>query len=336
MRLPDLTRLRALALLVATSCGEGGASNDTASSTGAGSETTLDPPPATSSSTSIDGLTSSTSSSTDAETATSPTTSSTDTSGLATSTDTSGPTATTFQTDTATTDTPGLCDGVHVGDLLIEEDTDLEPLASLGRVTGNVYVRMQGRDQPDLSFFGCLHTIDGSLIIKNNVFLASTAGMADLQSVQRIWVYENQGLQTVSGFDGVVELFELRIYGNPMLEKILFDTLTTAATMTLGFCVGDMGAAQEPLLLDLAGFSGLTKVGSITIEGHESLVTAEVLDALAANGAPDPLAGATVRFNVLLPEADVHAQLDTLGLSMQQRDVCGNAEGDPECFCVVG
>lgn len=55
---------------------------------------------------------------------------------------------------------------------------------------------------------------------------------------------------------------------------------------------------------------------------------------LAANGEAVPLEHATVRFNPLLPETEVHAKLDVLGV--QDRDVCGNADGAPGCFCLVG
>ena len=65
-------------------------------------------------------------------------------------------------------------------------------------------------------------------------------------------------------------------------------------------------------------------------------MTAEILDTLSLSASPKPLSTATVRYNLLLPEAEVNATLDDLGLDMQHRDVCGNAEGDPECYCVVG
>ena len=39
-------------------------------------------------------------------------------------------------------------------------------------------------------------------------------------------------------------------------------------------------------------------------------------------------------FNPMLPEAIVHEKLDAIGVT--KREVCGNLEGDPECFCLAG
>ena len=67
--------------------------------------------------------------------------------------------------------------------------------------------------------------------------------------------------------------------------------------------------------------------------GNETLMSVDLLDSLALNGTPEPPA-VQIRFNPLLPEALVHEKLDALGVT--KREVCGNMEGGPECFCSVG
>lgn len=67
--------------------------------------------------------------------------------------------------------------------------------------------------------------------------------------------------------------------------------------------------------------------------GNETLMSVDLLDSLALNGTPEPPV-VQIRFNPLLPEALVHEKLDALGVT--KREVCGNMEGGPECFCSVG
>lgn len=230
----------------------------------------------------------------------------------------------------------GPCEEVHEGDLQVDENTDLSALATIGRVTGTVYIHMFDRDQKDLSFLSCLHTIDNALVIRDNNHLDTTAGITNLQSVNWITVYDNPKLRTISGFEQLAGLLALKIYYNPSLEEVVFESLTSVHTMTIGYCDQGGGTAKQPSLVDLTGFTALASVGALYIDGNEALMTTDILDALAANGSPEPLGVATVRFNPTLPEAAVHAQLDVLGLSPRDREVCGNAEGDPECICVVG
>ncbi len=107
--------------------------------------------------------------------------------------------------------------------------------------------------------------------------------------------------------------------------------------MIIGYCEGTKAAAKNLALVDLSGFSGLTTLDSLHIDGNEALMSIDLLDALAANGAPTSLRVATFRFNPLLPEAAIHARLDAL--DVQDREVCGNAAADPldpDCFCLVG
>lgn len=144
-------------------------------------------------------------------------------------------------------------------------------------------------------------------------------------------VYGTQ--KVVTGLDRIRELSSLELYENPALEEIQFDSIETVEFLTIGYCLGAMPASEHLALSALSGLGGLSKVTRLTIEGNESLVSADLLDAIEANGDPDPVAFASIRFNPLLSEGNVHAQLDALGV--QHREVCGNAEGNPECYCPV-
>lgn len=281
---------------------------------------------ATSTSTSTDDTSTSaspSSSSTTTPTSTSPESSS----GTTLIGSTSGPTS-------SSTEPPEPCSEVHEGDLYIFNSTDFASVANLGRVTGHLHVFMGQREQVDLSFLKCLHTIEKGLYITENANLESTAGVENLQKLGALSITQNPSLRVVSGFDKIFELSLLEISRNPELEGIQLDSLQTANHIQIGYCEYEMAAALHPKLVDLAGFSGLTKVTRIGIDGNEALASAAVLDALAANGEAVPLEHAMIRFNPLLSESEIHAKLDVLGV--QDRDVCGNAEGALGCYCLVG
>jgi len=244
-----------------------------------------------------------------------------------------GESSTDIPTGTST-GAPVACGRVHEGDLQVHDDTDLASLMDLARVTGEVSIFMGDRDQRDLSFLGCLNTIDLGLDIDMNTRLESTEGLENLKSVPVISITRNGNLRVVTGFDQVRELIGFRLDANSSLEEVQFDSLETVGWMSIGFCQGTQAAAHHLSLTRLSGFSGLTTVGDLTLEGNEVLMSAGLLDALKANGATTPLNTAIIRFNPLLPEATVNAQLDALDVAY--REVCGNAEGDPECYCIVG
>ncbi len=234
----------------------------------------------------------------------------------------------------SSTGAPVTCGRIHEGDLHVHDDTDLASLMDVARVTGGVSIFMGDRDQRDLSFLGCLNTIDLGLSIDMNTRLESTKGLGNLKSVQVISITENGNLRVVTGFDQIRELIGFNMDANSALEEVQFDSLETVGWMSIGFCQGTQAAAHHLSLTALSGFSGLTTVGDVTLEGNEVLMSAGLLDALKANGATTPLNTAIIRFNPLLPEATVNAQLDALDVAY--REVCGNAEGDPECYCIVG
>ena len=249
-------------------------------------------------------------------------------------------TDTPLDTGTTTTDLPTEpvepCSRIHEGKLYVNDDTDLPALADLGRVTGSVEIVMQQRDQRDLSFLGCLHTVDGVLNIAYNELLETTEGLANLRTARAFYVRENANLRVVTGLDQFRDTYGFDFHGNPLLEEVELVALETVYWMSFGRCSGTKPYGGHQALVDLSGFDALTRVDNIALDGNEALMSAGLFDALAANGAVEPLRVAVVRFNPVLPQADIQASLDVLVVPHQ--DVCGNAGGppDPACFCVVG
>ena len=90
------------------------------------------------------------------------------------------------------------------------------------------------------------------------------------------------------------------------------------------------GRLKQPLV---AQAKEVSEVNWLMLEGNQALLSAGLLDSLIENGEPGSLQSAEIRRNPLLPESDVLPKLDLLGV---QGTVCGNAGGDPECFCIVG
>jgi hypothetical protein len=225
------------------------------------------------------------------------------------------------------------CSRVHEGDLYVLDDSDLEAFADLGRVAGALQISMKEREQADLSFLGCLHTVDLALSIHRNDHLESTAGMVNLASLKGLEISSNEHLLVVEGFDQVKELGYLEIDQNPELETVDLGALEAVKTLVVGHCEGNSSAANQLALAELDGFDNLVSVDFLFIEGNEALLSAGVLDDLLENGPAKPLQAVQIRRNPQLSEADVLHKLDLLGV---QGTVCGNADGAPECFCVVG
>ncbi len=245
-----------------------------------------------------------------------------------------GSSATTAEAPTGGTTEPlEPCSEVYEGSLYIGPDTDLASLANLGRVTEVLTIALAKREQPDLSFLPCLHTVDLLLQIDYNLTLETTAGLVNLKKIGGLWIWNNPVLLEVTGFGQIEEVGLLSLRSNHTLKEIHLESLHTVQSLEIGYCEHEKPSAYHLALADLKGFSGLTDVPSIVINGNEALMSVDLFNALASNGGPPP-SSAEVRFNPLLPETLVHEKLDALGV--KNREVCGNMKGDPECFCPPG
>lgn len=229
-------------------------------------------------------------------------------------------------------DMAGPCGQVHDGNLYIKEDTDFATLAEIRHVKGNLHVRMEERVQADLSFLPCLHTVDGVLHISDNEYLDSTAGLTDLTSLGALTVYNNPSLRALTGFEQIHTLVYVQFDHNPELEEVHLESLNIVKSILIGYCIGDVGDAGHDLLTDLSGFSGLTNVERVQLDGNEALDYADLFDTLILNGAPQ-LMQAWVRYNPVLSEDQINLQLNMQGT--QWREVCGNEGGVQGCLCPI-
>lgn len=109
---------------------------------------------------------------------------------------------------------------MHEGDLYVLDNTNLASLAGIVRVTGSVFISMNDRIQPDLSFLKCLQTTDGGLFIDMNFRLESTGGMDNLEEVNSLSITNNGNLRIVTGFDGITVLFGFEIKFDSSLEEV--------------------------------------------------------------------------------------------------------------------
>lgn len=226
------------------------------------------------------------------------------------------------------------CSRVIDGDLDVLENTALEDLQDIGQVTGTLTIGMGTRAQADLSFLACLHTVDLAVRVLNNRALESTGGLTNLEFTRGVIIQSNTALKRVEGFEQLRETATLQIDGNASLEVIDLHVLESVTRMSIGTCNGDgQIVADNGELQHLDGFSQLADLGSLSIQGQESLVSVEVLQALASNGAP-ALDDATIKFNPNLSEDTVNGLLDMVGVT-GMRTVCGNSGGGETCGCAI-
>lgn len=225
------------------------------------------------------------------------------------------------------------CSEVHEGDLVVGASTDLASLANLGRVTGGLEIFRLSPDQQDLSFLSCLHTADLGLHIRANDHLESTRGLVNLRQIGNLVIDSNLRLREIVDLDKIETLGLLWVHTNSSLEEIHLESIHTISFMHIGYCELEEPSAYHDALTNLKGFDSLADVRNIIVNGNEALMSADLLDALASNGGPPPFS-VQFKFNPLLPEALIHDKLDALGVP--NRTVCGNLDGDPECFCPQG
>ncbi|MBK6916811.1 MAG: hypothetical protein IPH07_05375 [Deltaproteobacteria bacterium] len=227
------------------------------------------------------------------------------------------------------------CGRVHEGDLYILEDSDLTSFSDLSHVTGNLHIRLGTVEQKDLSFLNCVETIGLGLIVKANNYLETTEGLPRLTALSKLVVAENPRLRVFAGFEQIDKIDLLDVSMNDALQEVHLESLESIERLNIGYCMGPgTFLAGNDSLAEVGGFASLASVGDLMIRGNEALVSTQVLDALASNGAP-PLDDVRIMWNPKLPEQEVNAKLDALGVE-GSRWVCGNAGGvQDECDCGI-
>lgn len=227
------------------------------------------------------------------------------------------------------------CSGVHEGDLHVLEDADLASLSDLGHVTGYIKISMGMKEQVDLSFLACLESVDLGMFIESNGWLETTEGLTRITKLPNLVVDRNTNLRAIAGFEQVNELGSLDIWSNPALREIHLESVESITRLTVGHCMGPGTALTgNAALTDVDGFANLARVGDLNIRGNDGLVSTQVLDVLMTNGA-GPLEDVEIMWNASLPEQEVNAKLDAVGVT-GVRAVCGNAGGvQDQCDCGI-
>lgn len=212
------------------------------------------------------------------------------------------------------------------GDLLVEDESDLDELRNVVSVTGELQIGLQKNFQDDLSFFECLESVD-TLFITGNV--RSTAGMVRLSTLRNLVVYLPSSLEVIEGLDGVTEMGVILLPLYHGVERIDFPSLRRLDKLLIGLCLEGQVTTPPGPLTSLAGFDSLEYIEELDVKGNPSLTDAAILDALIANHAP-PLVDVAFLDNASLSTAEVVKKLDILGV--ENSSFCGNL-GEKPCMC---
>jgi hypothetical protein len=197
---------------------------------------------------------------------------------------------------------------------------DLEWLRTLTHVTGRLNAIVPGED---LSRYGCLRRVDGTLAIWGEN-LRSLEGMSRLEEVGLgIVVTGNPKLESLRGLTSLREVPRLEIHYNAALTALELDDLEHAGYIQIGGCEqvsghGDVELSGNPALTELDDFDALTSFDFISITGNEALVSLDGLRSLADRGAG--VGGIGARRNASLPTE--HAE-EIVAL-FPSGGVCGN------------
>ncbi|HUT76455.1 MAG TPA: hypothetical protein VM285_02150 [Polyangia bacterium] len=219
-------------------------------------------------------------------------------------------------TDTGS-DTGAPCDElVFEGDVTISEPADLDALAGVTRLTGDL--RVNCPDCGSLAALECLEEVQGdfllgcgpdpandslasleglerlavvagSFYIENNDAIEDLAGLENLEQAGVLYILYNDSLTSLAGLSGLVDASALIVQTNQALAGL--SGLANLRTATW------LGIWDNSALVDLSGLAALEQVnGEFSVSGNAGLTGLDGLDAL------DTVAEALlVQENTLLP-----------------------------------
>jgi len=207
-------------------------------------------------------------------------------SGSATSSD---DVASTFATSGTTAS--GECgDGTEfVGDLFVDDETDLSSLHCLVRIDGSLVVGSSANLTSPLPFES-LQEVSGDLQIIDNAALSSLEGLGALLRVAgRVEIARNDALTSIRGLDALAELGAFEVYDNAQLVEL------RALAPSIHFLANDGGFATLsisglPSLVDLSDLGHITSVDVdgtlfITVQFDDALVDISGLSGFFSEGA---------------------------------------------------
>jgi hypothetical protein len=231
-------------------------------------------------------------------------------------------------------DTGAPCDElVFEGDVTVSEPADLDALAGVTRITGDLKINCAdcvslaalecleevrgdfwlgdaGASNLSLASLGGLErlaTVLGSFYIEDNDLLSDLAGLESLEQAGVLYILYNDGLTSLAGLSGLVDAATLIVQTNPALADL--SGLANLRTATW------LGLWDNSALLDLTGLAALEQVnGEFSVAGNAGLTGLDGLDALGTVAQT-----LLLRENPLLPTcaavdlADHLAEQGTLG-----------------------
>jgi hypothetical protein len=227
------------------------------------------------------------------------------------------------------------CPEVHEGDLMINDDTDLDALALVGHVTGSV--RVIDYSGADLQFLACLHAVDGEMWISQAPNLQNLTGLDSLQHLGALVLRENPALASVAGLGEVHTLGSLTIRGNASLASIDLPQVKEVIDLHIGGCTfifDEEDQLDNPLLADLDGLTGLESLHSLHVGSQSAIVSLARVREIATAGGFDAAYYTSINNNPNLPYDEVELLRELMN---QDPDIysCGNL-GEPDsnqCYC---
>lgn len=232
------------------------------------------------------------------------------------------------------------CPDIHEGSVYIDARYDVDSLRFTGRVDG--YVFIEWFDGTDLQFLGCLHVVEGGVVIRNNLNLTSLTGLENLSYIGNGFAVNGSPLlETLGGIPPVTTLKVLDVSGNESLLDVDLPDLEDVETLALGMCHdGPSPLLDNPLLQTLDGLSGLKSFDRVVIGSQSALTSISRLHEIAAEGGAfvRPAGPSYITSNPSLPFEQVQVLSDIAmarGHVLHHCDNLGEPDGNA-CNCEFG
>ncbi|MGH1345328.1 MAG: hypothetical protein ACRBN8_27445 [Nannocystales bacterium] len=221
-----------------------------------------------------------------------------------------------------------VCTEVHIGDLVLSTQDDVEASARLREVQGSLTI---SGNVASLAALGCLETIAGGLTVDETRGLRNLEGLGQLADVGGwLTATSNPDLESLEGLSSL--RFVSWIYlGRNGLTHLGLSDLQAAEGIVVGGCSLD-GARDsgEPLLVDFDGLDALLALGVVAIYESPMLMRLSGLEAFAQRGGQ--ILSLSLWFN---EQFDLGSVTDATDLFEGTHiDACGNeGQSTERCFC---
>lgn len=239
------------------------------------------------------------------------------------------------------------CTEVVEGALLVNGETDLEWVATVREVAGQLSVTALPGSET-LAELKCLEKVGGGFFVDQNPELRSLSGMVRLKELNHAIIYENPKLEQV-GLDALESVDILEVSGNPVLSMIGLPKVRAIRDLRLGgySCpewpepdtVPVIGG-DNPQLRGIDGLENLESSVTFVVSGQTGFVSTdrivEVSELLHEGGIhADSIRIRSSFFgNPNLPETEIAKAFEAQGRkSYDGDDACENRDDNRICEC---